>query len=331
MGPEQLLKTITFHLELDRPLGIIGDPGIGKSSIVHQSAKQYGLPVVTKNLALTEAPDLGGYPMFSASPDGEKVAEMVMQRAFHQLSKEPAIIFLDELFQAPVAVMNAAAPIILEKRVGDMYLHPDCRVVFASNKASNKAGTSRVPSHIPNRATIVELTVSNEDFLLYAIEQGVPEVIPAFLTMRPNLLHDFDPNRMINATPRQWMGVAKMLEQGVPENIKLECIAGCVGEGAAAELIGFERIMGQIPTREQILMDPKGVKIPEDPSARWAITGMLSQNATVNNFGSIIEFMKRMPEELQVVLVKQVMRLQPAVTGTKAYVEWAVRFQQYLR
>ncbi len=325
MRPSALAKAIDFHFSIDRPLGILGDPGVGKSQIVRAAAARYGLPFVTMNLVLSDPTDLKGLPFLLTLEDGTRIVDWVKQRQFMQ--GKPFILFLDELFQAMVATMCVVAPIIDEKRVDDMQLHPDCRIIFASNKASNKAGTNRVPSHIPNRATIVELEVSNDDWLLWAIENGMPEVIPAFMMMRPNLLHPgFDPNQMINATPRQWAGVGRMLNAGLPEDIKFDCIAGCVGEGPAAEFIGFERIMGQVPTREQILMNPETTPVPEDPSAQYAVAGMLIQNTTSNNFDVVVQYMQRMPEDFQAMFCKEVLRLQPAVTSCRGYVKWAIRF-----
>ena len=252
MRPSALAKAIDFHFLIDRPIGILGDPGIGKSQIVRAAAARYGLPLVVMNLVLSDSTDFSGLPFMITLPDGTKVVEWVKQRLF--LQQEPYVLFLDELFQSMVATMNVAAPIILEKRVGDIQLPADCRVIFASNKASNKAGTNRVPSHIPNRATLVELEVSNDDWLLHAMQSGMPEVIPAFMMMRPNLLHEFDPNRMVNATPRQWFGVGNMINAGLPEDIKFDCIAGCVGEGPAAEFINTDRFLALVDGQCQFLV-----------------------------------------------------------------------------
>ena len=329
MGPAHLAQCIDFHFDIDRPLGIIGDPGLGKSQLVAQAAERYGLPLMTMNLVLSDSTDFKGCPFTTTLPDGTRVLEWVKQREF--LTGKPFVLFLDELFQASTAVMNVAAPIILEKRIDDIHLHPESRVIFASNKASNKAGTNRVPSHIPNRATIVELEVSVEDWLVYAIEHDAPESVPGFIIMRPELLHKFDPNHMVNPTPRQWMGVADMIRKGLPSEIRLEAIGGCIGAGPAAEFVGFEKVMGQIPTREQIMLNPKTAPVPEEPSARYAVTGMLMQNTTANNIDTVLTYMGRMPEDFQVVLMRNVLRLQPAVTSTRAYCEWAVRFSKYLR
>lgn len=329
MKPSDLQIAIDFHFANDEPLGILGAPGIGKSEIVAAAAKRHNLPLIIMNLVMSDPTDFKGLPFVLTLPDGSKVTEWVKQEEW--LRKQPFALFLDEIFQAPVGTMNVAAPIILEKRIDNIYLPEGSRVVFASNRMEDRAGTNRVPSHIPNRCTIVELESSAEDWVHWAIEQGMPEELVSFMLMRPGLLHDFDANRLINATPRQWAAVGRMVARGLPHNIAFETIAGRVGEGPAAEFTAFVKIASQLPTREAILLDPERAPVPNDPSARWAVTGMLIQATTVNNFDSVAKYMTRMPEELQAVLVKEVLRLNPSVAGAKGYVQWAVKFAKVLQ
>lgn len=329
MKPSDLRTAIDFHFANDEPLGILGAPGIGKSEIVAAAAKRHNLPLVTMNLVMSDPTDFKGLPFVLTLEDGTKVTEWVKQRQF--LTREPFALFLDEIFQAPVGTMNVAAPIILEKRIDDVFLPAGSRVVFASNRMEDRAGTNRVPSHIPNRCTIIELESSSEDWVHWAIDNNMPEELVSFMLMRPGLLHDFDANRLINATPRQWAAVGRMIAKDLPQSIMFETIAGRVGEGPAAEFTAFVKIASQLPTREAILLDPERTAIPADPSARWAVTGMLIQATTVNNFDSVAKYMSRMPEELQAVLVKEVLRIQPGVASAKGYVAWAVKFAKVLQ
>ncbi len=331
MGPIALAQAIDFHLQIDRTLIITGQPGCGKSHIVKQAADRYGLPLVTMNLVMSESTDFCGLPFTLTLPDGKRITEWAAQKRF--LTKKPYVLFLDEFFQGMVATMNAAAPILLEKRVGDTYLPDECRILVASNNAADKAGTNRVPSHIPNRGTVVNLEVSVDEWLIYAIEEDVPEVIPSYIMFEPEALTGggFDPNRMINATPRQWMAVAHMMQNGLPDRIKFDCIAGRVGADYAAKFIAFEKIMGQVPTLEQIILDPMGTPVPSEPSAQYAIVGMLVQNVLVSTFDPCMKYVDRMPPDLQVVYVKRSMQKCMAVTATKEYGRWAVKFAHLLK
>lgn len=329
MKPTGLEATLDFHFDADEPLGILGAPGTGKSEIVAQAARRHNLPLIIMNLVMSDPTDFKGLPFVLTLPDGSKVTEWVKQQEW--LRKEPFVLFLDELFQAPVGTMNVAAPIILENRVDNIYLPKGTKRVFASNRMEDRAGTNRVPSHIPNRCTIVELESSAEDWVHWAIDNNMPEELVSFMLMRPGLLHDFDANRLVNATPRQWARVGRMTNKGIPPQVAFEIISGCVGEGPAAEYTAFTKIASQLPSREAILLDPERAPVPADPSARWAVTGMLIQATTVNNFDSVAKYMGRMPEELQAVLVKEVLRIQPGIASAKGYVAWAVKFARVLQ
>ena len=51
-----------------------------------------------------------------------------------------------------------------------------------------------------------------------------------------NLLHDFDPQRDVNATPRSWVeGVSDVIGV-VPADAEYECFKGAVGEGACCRV-----------------------------------------------------------------------------------------------
>jgi len=330
MRPSALIQALSFHANRREPCGVIGQPGVGKSEIITASAKASGFEsVITMNLVNRDPTDLSGLPFLLTLEDGTKVVEWVKQRAF--LTKEPICLFLDELFQAPTATQNVAAPIILEKRVDDIHLHPDSWVVFASNRTEDKAGTNRVPSHIPNRCTIYYGPDTNiDDWSEWALDNGIDIKVIQYLRMKPGNLSDFDPNRIVNATPRQWAWVGRNVA-AMPEAIMYETVAGRVGEGSAAELRAFIKIADQLPPLEQILLDPKRAPVPEEPSALYLVTGMLAQAATRTNFDSVATYAGRVPPEFQAMLVKDAMRQHPEITSTPAFVNWGVKFAEVLR
>jgi hypothetical protein len=331
MKPSQLKQALTYHAQRGIPCGVIGAPGVGKSDIVASVAQDLDLPLVVMNAANKEPSDFSGLPTFTTHEDGRtKVVEWAKMKTF--MTERPMALFLDELFQAPVQVQNVVAPIVLEQRIDDIRLPEGSWVVFASNRQEDKAGTNRVPSHLPNRCTIYYGPDANiDDWSEWALDNGVRVEVIQFLRMRPNLLHDFDAARLVNATPRQWASVGRMLND-LPEALRMETIAGRVGEGPAAELTGFMRIAAQLPPKEVILTDPKNAPVPEDPSALFAVTGMLAQATTVNNFDSIAIYMERTPPEFQAMLVKDALRqTKQAIASTKAFVSWGVKFAEVLR
>jgi hypothetical protein len=332
MRPSALKDALLFHATLRQPCGVVGQPGVGKSEIMLAVAREAGFApeqIFVLNAANRDPTDFSGLPSF-AEADGRKVVEWAKAKMF--FAKQPIFIFLDELFQAPVQTQNVVAPIILENRVDDVYLPEGSWVAFASNRAQDKAGTNRVPSHIPNRVTLYEgPDVDPDDWSIWALDNNIDVRVIQFIRMKgTKALSDFNPSELINATPRQWAWVGRYLEQ-MPEAIRFETVEGRVGKGLAAELMGFIKIADELPPKEKILLDPKKTKVPTEPSALYLVTGMLAQCASRDNFDAICTYMERVPPEFQAMCVKDAMRQHPEVTSTKAFVTWGVKFASVLR
>lgn len=346
MRPSQLEDALFWHGQYRQPVIALAQPGVGKSALQRKVFRRLGMEHVTVNLALSDGTDLKGLPTFVDSPEGKSV-KWVKEHIF--MRKSPIGIFIDEIFQGQTQVQNAAAPVILEQRIDDMYLPAGSWVCGASNRAEDKAGTNRVPSHIPNRATILFGPDCNiDEFAEYLLEGGSSKAVtgeyqdplPAptdrdwrvvqYLRMKPAAMSQFDPSELINSTPRQWEWVAQYLNV-MPDNVQYDIIAGRVGKGYSTELRAFIKLQSQLPTKEQILLNPKKAKVPDEPSAMYIVTGMLAQASNATTFDSVCDYAERLQPEFQAMLVKDAMRISPEVTSTKAFVRWGVKFAEVLR
>lgn len=348
MRPEQVEEALYFHACARQPVILLGDPGGGKSSIFRKVFKRVGLDHHTINLALSDGTDMKGMPTFVEHGEHSmKAIKWAKETVF--LENKPMAIFLDEIFQGQTQVQNAAAPILLENRIDDVFLHPGSWVCAASNRMENKAGTNRAPSHIPNRATILFGPEANvDDWGAYILEGGASKEVEGayvepikppterswqvvqYIRMDPNALSDFDPSRMVNSTQRQWEWVAQWIDL-IPSSVRYPILAGRVGEGYATKLNAFLKVEAELPSKEQILMNPKKAKVPTEPSALYLVTGMLAQASNATTFDSITVYADRIPPEFQAMLVKDAMRIAPEVTSTKAFVTWGVKFADVLR
>jgi hypothetical protein len=177
---------------------------------------------------------------------------------------------------------------------------------------------------------VIELETHLDDWTTWAINNGVkPEVI-SFIRFRPNLLHDFDPQRDQNATPRAWVdGVSDVLGT-VPAEAEFECFKGAVGEGAAAEFVGFVRIFRKLPNPDAILLNPQTADVPKDPATLYALSGALAQRATESNFERVCQYSERMPPEFSVLTVSYAARRNPDLANTQAFTKWSINHQNVL-
>ena len=125
LTPSQLIDLLPTYHRAQIPLCLWGSPGIGKSSIVHQYAKNTNAVMVDVRLSQFDPVDLRGLP----SPSGD-TTRWLAPAVFPFVGNpnfptdRPIILFLDELAQASPAVQAAAFQLVLDRRVGEHTLIP---------------------------------------------------------------------------------------------------------------------------------------------------------------------------------------------------------------
>jgi hypothetical protein len=269
MTPEalsQFLQKLVEHRLMFSTM-IWGPPGIGKSSIVAQTAQAHGLEMIDLRLSQLAPTDLRGLP----------VAEHGVSRWYPPefLPREGrGILFLDELNLAPPAMQGMAQQLILDRKVGS-YSIPDGWFIWAAgNRKEDRAAVFDMPAPLANRFIHLMVEPHFESFKSYALEHGIQEYLLAFLSFRPGLLHKMDHQQPAWPSPRSWM-VANDLYQA---NLDISTV---VGAAAAAEFASFVALYHQLPNIANIL-DGNGrdIAFPQEPSLRYAITVALTMRAT---------------------------------------------------
>ena len=146
---------------------IWGPPGIGKSSIVAQTAEHHGLAFVDVRLSQLAPTDLRGLP----------VAEHGVSRWYPPefLPRDGAgILFLDELNLAPPAMQGMAQQLILDRRVGS-YVVPEGWFIWAAgNRKEDRAAVFDMPAPLANRFLHLEVEPDFESFKAYALDASRP-------------------------------------------------------------------------------------------------------------------------------------------------------------
>ena len=115
-----------------------GAHGIGKSQVVRQIAKGFGLQVTDRRLSQMSEGDMIGLP----STDGE-VTRFNPPEWYKDACTHARCLFLDELNRGLVGVLNGMFQIVLDRELGNgpdgkpMRLHPDTQVIAAVNCRSH--------------------------------------------------------------------------------------------------------------------------------------------------------------------------------------------------
>ena len=203
-------------------------------------------------------------------------------------------------------------------------------VVSTGNRQADRAGANRVLGHLRNRETVYELDTHLDDWTQWAIDNDVKPELVSFIRFRPALLHDYDPQRDQNATPRSWVeGVSDVLGQ-VPADAEFDSFKGAVGEGAAAEFVGFLRIFRKLPNPDAVLMNPTTAAVPTDPATLYALSGAIAERATENNFERVCTYAERMPADFSVLTVSYASRKKPELANTQAFSKWVINHHDVL-
>lgn len=319
LKPSHARAVIEAHMNANVPVLLTGQPGAGKSDVVHQIAAARGWNLVDPFLPTLDAVDLRGLPSvqngkavfapFGALPDASR-------------DGPEGILFLDELPNADNAVQKVAMGLALQRRVGDYHLPPGWRVIAAGNRLQDRAGAGRLLSSLANRFAHVGMTVDLDDWCNWALGHGVAPELVAFLRFRHELLCDFNPDRAVNATPRTWAMVGRHLALALATDVESAVITSLVGEGQAAELIAFLRIWRNLPSPDAIFLNPDAAPVPQDGATLYALCGALARKVTPNSMAQLVAYLNRLPAEYGVIVVRDATRRDPMLEKTTAAITW---------
>lgn len=329
MKPSSVASSLKHLIARQRPAFIWGPPGAGKSDIVAQVAKSMDLELKDVRLNLMDPVDLKGFPVVKGTA---KTQQMGFVPPDFLPTKGKGILFLDEMNSAPQSVQAAAYQLILNRQLGEYHLPPGWAVLAAGNRAGDRSVVNTMPSALANRFVHIDFEVDMEDWYTWATANGISDVTRAFIRFRPNLLHSFDPatNARAFPTPRSWAFVDDVTQSNLDADTEYELICGTVGEGAGAEYLAFTRMAKDLPSGDEILMNPDTAPVPSEPASMYAVCTMLDKKATPNNFGRLMQYVERMSPEYQVLFVRSAAIANRAVATTRDYVKWITANQDVL-
>src|SRR6516225_5293592 len=147
---------------------LLSAPGMGKSEMVYEAAREAGLPC--RSLLGTQiAPeDVSGVPRLV----GER-SVFCPPRVLLPEQPEPFCLFLDELPACAPDVQKAFYALLLERRLGEHPLPSGTWVVAAGNRAADRALVRSLSSALVNRVVIMHVRVDIGEWLAWAAANRV--------------------------------------------------------------------------------------------------------------------------------------------------------------
>jgi hypothetical protein len=318
MRPCDVATSLAALIPSRRPVYLWGSPGVGKSSLVREAASSLRLELIDIRATLLDPVDLRGLPRLNGD------AAVWCPPAFLPRDGE-GVLFLDELALAPASVQGGCLQLTLDRRIGEYVLPDGWSIVAASNRMEDRAGTHRLISPLLNRFVHIDLDVSHEDWQAWALSANVAGEVRAFLNYRPALLFQFDPVSGARAfpTPRAWSFVSDLIERA-PGRLMLPLVAGCVGDGAAAEFVGFLQLYRELPDLDAILAHPQSAPVPREPAVLFALVGALVERCRNDQapFNSFVKYALRLPEEFATLALRDALGVNAKLVGLPAVQQW---------
>ena len=253
----QARKAITKCFNVKRPIFLWGPPGIGKSDVVAEIARDMGALLIDLRLGQMDPTDIRGIPFYNKELGKMDWAPPIDLPDEETASQYPyVVLFMDEMNSAPPAVQSAAYQLVLNRRVGKYRLPDNVVMVAAGNRESDKGVTYRMPTPLSNRFVHSEMKVDFPSWQEWAIKNQIHKDVVGFLTFAKQDLYDFDAKSSSRAfaTPRSWTFVSELLaDEDLDVSTTTDLIAGTVGEGLAVKFMAHRKNASKLPKPEDIL------------------------------------------------------------------------------
>ena len=250
---------------------LLSPPGVGKSEMVYQAAREANLPC--RSLLGTQiAPeDVSGVPRIV----GER-SVFCPPRLLLPEPAEPFCLFLDELPACAPDVQKSFYSLLLERRIGEHALPAGTWVVAAGNRMVDRALVRAMSSALVNRVTIIHLRVDADEWQAWAARHGVRADIRTFIHYLPDALARPVPQDPVPfSTPRAWAALSRALDLAdsagilTRETRRALAFGRLSPEDAAVYCALAEETIAPMRPLEQYVTTP--ALLPTGEAARWFI------------------------------------------------------------
>jgi hypothetical protein len=321
----------------------VGPPGCGKTARIAAAAAAAGHDLVVIRLSLAERVDLGGCLVPDAAGG---VTRALPLETLHRLrtTTRPTILLLDDLGQAPIDVQASAMALF------DSGALPHNVVIWgATNRPGDKSGVSglceplRSRYHVAFAVATPEAEDKADGSTLLAPwadeveawcdwasgEEFAPEIIAWHRSTTGRHLYEWrpvsDPGvRMPDF--RSWETVGRLWNAGLRDQ---RTLGAAIGKTGAALFLAFASMADQLPTPQQVWIDPDGAPVPTDPSGQYLIAAMLGRAAEPKVASQLVRYIGRLPRVVGALCARDAhKRLGAKLCGNAAWQQWYIANRQ---
>ena len=216
----EAISTLKLVIESGSVPLIIGEAGIGKTSLVKRICNKDNYYLVNIDANLLKEGEIGGLPIVEGGrtkyATHYKLIEI--EKAVSDNKYNGVLLFIDELNRCEHAVQQELMNLILNREINGYRLQDNVKIVAAMNPSNKYDGFEDSDYQVvdmdkaqEDRFVWIELSSDIKEWIKWAMsgEVEVHDHIIEFLSNFPEYLNVTNSNESINATPRSWERVAK--------------------------------------------------------------------------------------------------------------------------
>lgn len=304
------------NMPIEQAIMLVSPHGMGKSSVVKQSAKLTNSKFVDIRLSQCEVGDIKGLPYLNKET---RTTEFFKPRWWPRDMKSKGILFLDELNRANNEVLQAVFELVLDRRLDGDMLPPGWRIAVAIN-GDERYQVAEFDSALWDRFFVVDFRPDVKEWLEWAEGNGIHPAIIQFIGADPSFLDppkELTPGK-VYPSRRSWdkfnraMNARNVWESKDPA-LLTEISLGWVGTSAGIRFGEFFLKDFKLVSGEQIIENFEEVKddlikMCGDPAAIITIARGIPQylkrsydegkEITEENFENLKKVIKLLPKEV---------------------------------
>ncbi len=220
-----------------RPLVIMGPPGLGKTAIMSQIASELGIGYVGYAMTHHTRQSAIGLPMIEKAVYGGTEATVtrytmseIVASVYDEMErsgKKEGILFIDEVNCVSETLSAAMLDLLQNKKLGPHRIPDGWILAAAGNPPEYNSSAREFDVATSDRIRLIEVEADADAWLRYAASSGVHDAIRYYLGVKPGRLMSMEstPEGPRFATPRSWEDLSTVMKEhdrlGLPTDLNL--------------------------------------------------------------------------------------------------------------
>ncbi|MGN0948787.1 MAG: AAA family ATPase [Megasphaera sp.] len=238
-------KSVELVLKAGEVPLLVGETGIGKTSLAREMAEKNDWSLVGIDGNLLKEGEIGGLPTVEHGTTVYAVHHK-LRKIDEEIAKgKTVLLFIDEINRCDHAVQQELMNLILNREINGYRLSPSVHIIAAMNPSdSYDYEVVEMDAAQQNRFVWLYMEADYLQWLDWAASAGIEEKVMEFISTFPEYLDKTNEDD-INATPRSYERISKLYHiykedpSAVPQSVFYNVIRGNVGKLIAQEFVHF--------------------------------------------------------------------------------------------